>query len=420
MNIAIYGLGYVGLTGAICLASEGHDVIGVDVSDDKVRRIVSGSSPIKEPGLDKMLAEALANGKLRCTTAASEPIHSCDMAIVCVGTPSAPDGSHNMRDVAEVTRQIAHAVRSMGRKEKLTVVYRSTIRPGTIDGLIQPIFESALGDAGDLIEVVYNPEFLREATAVQDFFNPPKIVVGTRDGLPSARVAEMNKNLKAPTFVVGFREAEFTKFVDNSFHALKVAYANEIGRLCASLGIDAKIVHKIFISDTKLNISPYYLRPGGPFGGSCLPKDVRALQFISADVGANTHVIEALMRSNEAHKHFLLARAIRGLRPAGRVLMLGLAFKSDTDDLRESPNIDLARRLLQGGYSVSIYDPLLRPEHLIGQNLGYAYSHLPKLNELMVDKEVAQSEDFDLVIDVNGAARSMSLKCVNVLNFYEL
>jgi GDP-mannose 6-dehydrogenase len=420
MRIAIYGLGYVGLTGAICLASEGHDLFGVDVSDDKVRRIAGGSSPIKERGLDEMLAEALANGRLRCTTDPFEPIKSCDLAIVCVGTPSAPDGAHNMRDVAEVTRQIAKGVRSVDRKEKLTVVYRSTIRPGTIEGLILPIFRSALGDAQDLIEIVYNPEFLREASAVQDFFNPPKIVIGTHDGRPSVRVEEMNRNLNAPTFVVGFREAEFTKFVDNSFHALKVAYANEIGRLCVSLGIDAKVVHKIFVSDTKLNISPYYLRPGGAFGGSCLPKDVRALQYISNDVGANTHVIDALMRSNEAHKHFLFTRAVKGLEPGARILMLGLAFKSDTDDLRESPNIDLARKLIQGGFALSIYDPGLKPEHLIGQNLGYAFAHLPKLPDLLVTKKVVEANEFDLVIDTNGASRSVSLKCGNVMDFHAL
>jgi len=420
MKIAIYGLGYVGLTGAICLASDGHDILGVDVSEEKVRRIAAGSSPIKEPGLDKMLAEALANGRLRCTTDPIEPIRSCDIAIVCVGTPSAPDGAHNMRDIAEVTRQIANAVNSVGRTDRLTVVYRSTIRPGTIDGLILPIFNSALGSATDLIELVYNPEFLREATAVQDFFNPPKVVVGTHDGLPSARVEEMNKTLKAPTFTVGFREAEFTKFVDNSFHALKVAYANEIGRLCVSLGIDAKVVHKIFVSDTKLNISPYYLRPGGPFGGSCLPKDVRALQHISNDVGANTHVIDALMRSNEAHKHFLFTRAVNGLKPGATILMLGLAFKSDTDDLRESPNIDLARKLIQAGYAVSIYDPSLKPQHLIGQNLGYAFSHLPRLTELLVGREVAEGESFDLVIDTNGRSGALSLKCGNVVDFHAL
>jgi GDP-mannose 6-dehydrogenase len=238
--------------------------------------------------------------------------------------------------------------------------------------------------------------------------------------LPSARVEEMNKTLTAPTFTVGFREAEFTKFVDNSFHALKVAYANEIGRLCVSLGIDAKIVHKIFVSDTKLNISPYYLRPGGPFGGSCLPKDVRALQHISNDIGANTHVIDALMRSNDAHKHFLFTRAVSGLTPGSRVLMLGLAFKSDTDDLRESPNIDLARKLIQGGYAVSIYDPSLKPEHLLGQNLGYAYSHLPRLIDLLVRKEVAEGDGFDLVIDTNGGSGVLSLKCDNILDFHAL
>ncbi|HTR15278.1 MAG TPA: nucleotide sugar dehydrogenase [Roseiarcus sp.] len=420
MKIAIYGLGYVGLTGAICLASEGHDVMGVDVSDDKIRMIASGASPIKEPGLDKMLSDALAEGRLQCTTDPAQPIRTCEMAIVCVGTPSGADGSHNMRDIAEVTRQIANAARTLPRRDNFTVVYRSTIRPGTIDGLIMPIVRSTLGHSAESIEVVYNPEFLREATAVHDFFYPPKIVVGTQDGLPSARVSEMYRNLKAPTFTVGFREAEFTKFVDNSFHALKVAYANEIGRLCVSLGIDAKVVHNIFISDTKLNISPYYLRPGGPFGGSCLPKDVRALQFISADVGANTHVIDALMRSNEAHKHFLFTRAVHRLKPGARILLLGLAFKSETDDLRESPNIDLARKLLQNGFMVSVYDPSLKPEHLIGQNLGYAYSHLPSLNDLLVTKETAEGDGFDLIIDSNGTSRAMSLKCANVLNFHEL
>jgi GDP-mannose 6-dehydrogenase len=420
MRIAVYGLGYVGLTGAICLAAEGHEILGVDVSESKVRQIASGASPIKEPGLDAMLAEALARGRLSCATDPVEPARASEMAIVCVGTPSAPDGSHNMRDIAEVTRQIAGAVRDAGRAERITVVYRSTIRPGTIDGLILPIFKSALGDRHAAIEVVYNPEFLREASAVNDFFNPPKVVVGTADGKPSARVAEMNKNLSAPTFTVGYREAEFTKFVDNSFHALKVAYANEIGRVCVGLGVDAKVVHKIFVSDTKLNISPTYLRPGGPFGGSCLPKDVRALQYIANDIGANTHVIDALMRSNDAHKHFLYTRAVEGLKPGAKALMVGLAFKSDTDDLRESPNIDLARKLIQGGYALSIYDPSLKPEHLVGQNLGYAYSHLPRLNDLLIDKAAAEHGDFDLVIDANGSADGLSLKSGNILNIHTL
>ena len=420
MNIAVYGLGYVGLTGAVCLAREGHEVLGVDISEDKVRNILAGLSPIKEPGLQKLLNEALASGRLKCTTDPLQPISSCDMAIICVGTPSAPDGALNMSDIAEVTRQIANGARSLNRKGKLTIVYRSTIRPGTIDGLIFPILKSALGDALDVIEVVYNPEFLREACAVDDYFHPPKIVVGTHDGAPSRRVEEMNKNLNAPTFTVGFRESEFTKFVDNAFHALKVAYANEIGRLCASLAIDPKIVHKIFVSDTKLNISSHYLRPGGPFGGSCLPKDVRALQHISNDVGANTYVVDALMRSNDAHKHFLFMRAVKGLEPGAKVLLLGLAFKIDTDDLRGSPNIDLARKLIDGGFAVSIYDPSLKPEQLIGQNLGYAYAHLPKLADLLVHRDVAEGDEFDLVIDANGSSGAVSLRCRNILDFHTL
>ena len=246
------------------------------------------------------------------------------------------------------------------------------------------------------------------------------VVVGTADGKPSERVEEMNRNLDAPAFTVGYREAEFTKFVDNSFHALKVAYANEIGRVCLRLGIDAKVVHEIFVSDTKLNISPYYLRPGGPFGGSCLPKDVRALQYIANDVGANTHVIDALMRSNDAHKHFLFTRAVEGLKPGDRILMVGLAFKSDTDDLRESPNIDLARKLIQGGYALSIYDPSLKPEHLIGQNLGYAYTHLPRLNDLLVDKEAVERDAFDLVIDTNGSASALALEAAKILDIHTL
>ncbi len=420
MLIAVYGLGYVGLTAALCLASEGHKIIGVDISDQKVGQIMKGASPIEEPGLDKLLSDALEKNLLSCTTDPAAPIASCEMAIVCVGTPSGADGSHNMRDIAEVSRQIALAFQQSGRTEKLTVVYRSTIRPGTIEELIHPIFKSVLDEAVDHIELVYNPEFLREAMAIKDFFNPPKIVIGTADGLPNARMDEINRNLTAPVFYLPYREFEFTKFVDNSFHALKVAFANEIGRICLNLEISPSAIYKIFISDTKLNISPYYFRPGGPFGGSCLPKDVRALQYIANDVGANTHVVDALMRSNDAHKHFLFQRAIAGLAPGAKVLMLGLAFKSNTDDLRESPNIDLARKLLQAGYALSILDPSLNPHKLIGQNLGYAFSHLPGLTKLLVSAEVAETQEFDVVIDTNGSSKNLSFRSSRILDFYTL
>ena len=406
MRIGVYGLGYVGLTGAICLASEGHDLVGVDVSDDKVRKIASGASPIREPGLDAMLADALAAGRLRCTTDPFEPTRTCDLAIVCVGTPSAPDGSHNMRDIAEVTRQIASGLREAGRKERFTVVYRSTIRPGSIDGLILPIFESALGGALDVVEVVYNPEFLREATAVKDFFHPPKVVVGTADGKPSERVEEMNRNLDAPAFTVGYREAEFTKFVDNSFHALKVAYANEIGRVCVNLGIDAKVVHQIFVSDTKLNISPYYLRPGGPFGGSCLPKDIRSFLAIAGHAGVPVPFLSQVLPSNATVVERTYAAIARHGRQ--RVSLFGLSFKPGTDDLRESPFVVLAERLIGRGYDVRIFDRSVRVASLLGANRSYIEREIPHLDRLMTASPAEALEGSRLVVFGHIAAEDRS------------
>jgi GDP-mannose 6-dehydrogenase len=227
---------------------------------------------------------------------------------------------------------------------------------------------------------------------------------------------ELYKDIAAPTFVTGFREAELTKFVDNSFHALKVAFANEIGRICLSMDIDSRKVHEIFVADRKLNISPRYLRPGGAFGGSCLPKDVRALHHMSEDVGANSHVIEALLRSNEAHKRFLYERCVEGLATGSTVLMVGLAFKPDSDDLRESPQIDLARRLLQAGYALSVYDPAVRPELLMGQNLGYTYSQLPNIGGLLLSREEAEGRAYDLVIDTNGRSGQLALKAARIVS----
>jgi GDP-mannose 6-dehydrogenase len=419
MKIAIYGLGYVGLTAAGCLAKQGHTILGVDVNEDKVAQLNEGKSPITEPGLDDLLREAVEDGRLEATQHAGGRLAECDMALVCVGTPSAPDGSHNMSYIAEVSRQLALGI-DRDRKQPLTVVYRSTIRPGTTETLIEPIFRSVLGEDIGLVELVYNPEFLRESVGIKDFFSPSKIVVGTADGRPSARMDAMNAGLDAPVFYVGYREAEFTKFVDNTFHAVKVAFANEIGRICLQLGVSPKMVHEIFIADTKLNISPYYLRPGGPFGGSCLPKDVRALQYISSDVGANTHLIDSVLRSNESHKQFLFSRCVQDLKPGSNVLMIGLAFKADSDDLRESPNMDLARKILQGGHRLSVYDPSLEPAKLIGQNLGYAYANLPSLNELLVDKAAAEGGGFDLVIDTNGRSGSLSLKNVKIVDINAL
>ncbi len=409
MKIVIFGLGYVGFTAACCIASEGHHVTGIDVSEKKVAAILRGESPIVEPGVSELLLSGLARGLIAAATKINGALNDADLAIVCVGTPSSADGSHNMHYIAEVTRHIAQAMKSQRRKA-LTVAFRSTIRPGSIEELIAPIFAAELGpDRLNEVDIVYNPEFLRESSAVKDYFDPPKIVIGTKDGRPNDVMTRLNANIDAPTFVVGYREAEVTKFVDNSWHAVKVAYANEIGRVCLQLGIQASKVHEIFVSDTKLNISPYYTRPGGAFGGSCLPKDVRALQYIAADCGANTHLVDALIRSNEAHKHAIYEYASAGLPPKSKVLMAGLAFKAATDDLRESPNVDLARKFLAAGFDLEIFDPAIDAAKLIGANLGYAFSQLPTLERLLVTKTHAETTHYERIIAANATFKQLSL-----------
>lgn len=419
VKIAIFGLGYVGLTAAGCLTKQGHEVVGFDVNETKVRNIGAGLTPISEPGLDVLIAEGVSKRLLSAFTEIDDRLDDCDMAIVCVGTPSAPDGSHNMGYIAEVSRQIARAL-GKPRREPLTVVFRSTIRPGTIEELIRPIFNSVLKAPEQFVEFVYNPEFLRESVAIQDFFAPPKIVIGTKDGAPSRNMDRLNEGIDAPVFYTKFREAEFTKFVDNTFHALKIAFANEIGRVCVDLGISAAKIHEIFVSDTKLNISPYYLRPGGAFGGSCLPKDVRALQFIASDIGVTIPMIDNVIRSNEAHKHYLFAIATRNLPRGSKVLLVGLAFKADSDDMRESPSVDLARKMLQGGFDLSIYDATLDPSKLIGQNLGYGFTHLPTLDCLLISKEKAEGAAFDLVIDTNGQSSELNIGSTPVVQLHRL
>lgn len=414
MKIVILGLGYVGMTAAGCLASQGHRIVGVDPSRLKVDTVMAGESPISEPGLADLVSKGVADGLLTATTSLSSEVADAELAIVCVGTPSAVDGSHNMSFIAEVTRQLAELVLA-SPTANLTVAYRSTIRPGSIDELIKPIFESILGAEVGRVEVVYNPEFLRESTAIQDFFNPPKIVVGTNDGEPCPVLDAINSGIEAPVFYVKYRESEITKFVDNTFHAVKTAFANEIGRVCSQLGISATAVHEIFVSDTKLNISPYYLRPGGAFGGSCLPKDVRALQHISRMAGGFTHVIDSLIESNEAHKQFIFDLVTADLNFGSKVLMLGLAFKDKTDDLRESPNIDIARMLISAGYQVSIFDPHVAPDRLMGQNLG-VLSNSPFVRKLMVDKDAMESGKWDLVIDTRSVAGNFALQTTRTID----
>jgi GDP-mannose 6-dehydrogenase len=333
-----------------------------------------------------------------------------------VGTPSGVDGAHDMSFIAHVTRSIATALKP-GRDRPLTVAYRSTMRPGSMEEIIQPIFAARMGDeTKSVIELVYNPEFLREATAIDDYFNPPKIVLGTHDGRPSEKMTRLHEGIDAPIFHIGFREAEITKFVDNAWHAVKVTFANEIGRVCQKLDISAQQVHEIFKADTKLNISANYTQPGGPFGGSCLPKDVRALQHIAGEIGAEAHLVGSLLGSNDAHKRHQFAMAMQGLRADAKILLVGLSFKADTDDLRESPAVDLARKLIDAGYELNIYDPALKMENLVGQNLSYAFALLPGIEGLLVDMSTAEGEKYDRVIATNRLIETLELGDVEIVD----
>lgn len=420
MKISVFGLGYVGSTTAGCLVRSGHHVVGVDSNESKVHELNAGKSPVAEPGLEELLKDGIAAGRLKGTVDPVEALRDSVLALVCVGTPSTADGTHNMTHVADVSRQIATALKNFANR-RTTVVYRSTMRPGTTEEVVAPIFRSILGSQmHERVELVYNPEFLREASAINDYFHPPKIVIGTVDGKHSYRMDELYSDIDAPIFYTRFGVAEITKFVDNSWHATKVAFTNEIGRICVALDLDPQEVNEIFVSDTKLNISPYYMRPGGAFGGSCLPKDVRALQHLAGDLGAGAVLVDSLIRSNEAHKHFVFAQCVRNLSPGARVLVVGLAFKADSDDLRESPNVDLVGKLLRAGYHVDVFDPGIQAERLIGQNLGYAYVHLPNLASLLVSEENIDIDSYDLVVDMNGRAKSLPVPADRLLSIHRL
>lgn len=393
-------------------------MIGIDPNETKVDAVLAGRSPIAEPLVRELIERARKDGLITASTTLVPEVALCELVIVCVGTPSAVDGSHNMTYIAEVSRQVAELVKT-NPESRPTVAYRSTIKPGSMDELIQPIFEGILGQESRRVELVYYPEFLRESTAVSDYFSPPKIVIGTQNGEKCAALDKINEGIEAPRFCVKYRESEITKFIDNSFHAVKITFANEIGRVCNHLGISPEIVHKIFVSDTKLNISPQYLRPGGPFGGSCLPKDVRALQYISRISGSQTHLIDSLITSNEAHKSFVFRFATDGIKHGAKVLLIGIAFKNASDDLRESPNLDLARMLITAGYQLAIFDPHVTPQNLIGQNLG-VLSNSPFIRELLVDQEAIENTEWDLVIDSRGSADEYRLKASRTVDVNKL
>jgi GDP-mannose 6-dehydrogenase len=382
MRIAVFGLGYVGAVSAACFADRGHDVIGVDVSADKVAMVAAGRAPIVEERIGELMAEVVAAGRLRATTSAAEAVAASDLALVCVGTPSAPNGGLSTEYLERVADQIGEAMRDLGRR--YTVVVRSTMLPGTCEGRVIPRLEAASGlCAGEGFGVAVNPEFLREGSSVKDFYDPPKTVVGEVDEATGELVASLYEGLPGPVFRVPIAVAEMTKYVDNSFHALKVAFANEIGAICKARGLDSHQVMEIFRADTKLNISSAYLKPGFAFGGSCLPKDVRALTYLARQSDVAVPILEHVLPSNEEHVRRVFERIVAtGKR---RVGMLGLSFKAGTDDLRESPMVDLAERLHGRGFELLIHDRNVMVSRLAGANRAYVEARIPHLSRLMAE-----------------------------------
>ena len=399
MKIVICGLGYVGATAAACLLRQGHHVTGVDVDDAKTTLIAAGASPVSEPGVGELLAAGLADGRLAATGEVGPALDNADAVIVCVGTPSLASGALDLSRVRAVVTELGAAL--AGRRaggDPLMVVVRSTLPPGAMDGVILPaIAEAAGGPPGAAYEIAYNPEFLRESTAVADYFAPARIVIGEREPGVARRLRGLYDGIDAPVFETTFAEAESIKLIDTAFHALKVAFANEVGRIAVGLDVEAGRVIDVFLADTKLNVSPAYLRPGGAFGGSCLPKDVAALAALAAAGGTDIPVLANLLASNEAHKRHIAERVMAAAPRGGRILLAGLSFKAETDDLRESPLVDLAETLIGKGYDLAILDPDLSGRTLIGANLAFVEGHLPHLSRLLVES-VEQAGAVDLIV----------------------
>lgn len=378
MNISVFGLGYVGTVCCACLAERGHHVIGVDKSEAKVNLVRTGRSPIVERDIDRLVSGMVSEGRLTATVDASEAVNLTDTSIICVGTPSRPNGSLSLDAVGKVTLEIGQAIRSKSRSH--TVVVRSTVLPGTTRDAIMPRLAESCGDVPFL--VAFNPEFLREGTAVADFKTPVKTIVGAADKNTAAAVMSLYDGLPGPKIATSLEVAELVKYVDNAWHALKVAFGNEVGLIAKSLGIDCHEVMNIFFEDTRLNISPAYLRPGFAFGGSCLPKDLRALTYLARTRDLSLPVLNHILESNR----MLIERGIERIldTSARRIAFLGISFKSGTDDVRESPFVELVERLLGKGCSIRIFDPNVHFAKLIGANRDYLLRVLPHVTELMV------------------------------------
>jgi len=380
MRISVLGMGYVGAVCAACLANRGHSVFGVDISELKVDLLNAGKSPIVEPGLEELLQQGVSSGCIRATTHTVDAVHHTDLSIICVGTPSKRNGDLDLQYIENVVREIGLALKTKSGRH--TVVVRSSVLPGTVRNVVVPLLEETSGKlAGRDFGVAVNPEFLRESTAIADYNDPPMTVIGEWDEASGRVLAELYADLPGPLIRKSIEVAEMIKYTCNVWHAAKITFANEIGAIAKGVGVDGREVMDVICQDKKLNLSSYYMRPGYAFGGSCLPKDVRALDFRANQVHAAHPMIASLLRSNEMHvKHALDLVTSFGAR---RVGLLGLSFKAKTDDLRESPLVELAELLIGKGYAVSIFDENVQYARMHGANRDYINRKIPHVADLL-------------------------------------
>ncbi len=395
MKISIFGLGYVGVVSAGCLTSCGHEVVGVDVNEVKVDLMNKGQSPIVEKDLPELLARAKEKALLKATIKVREAVHATDMSLICVGTPSRANGSLNTNYIERVCEQIGSAIKE--KEAGHVLVFRSTMLPGTNKEIIIPRLEKASGKIeGEGFHVAFNPEFLREATAVYDFNNPPKTVVGCNNEEAADKVLALYEGLPGPMIKTTLEVAEMVKYVDNNFHALKITFANEVGHICKNLGLDSHAVIDIFLQDTKLNISSYYLKPGFAFGGSCLPKDLRAMTYLAKMLDLETPLLNSLILSNNLQILMTIKKIISFNKR--RIGIAGFSFKAGTDDLRESPLVEVIETLIGKGYDLKLYDKNVSLARLVGANKEYINGRIPHISSLMVDSLDDLLSDREVII----------------------
>jgi GDP-mannose 6-dehydrogenase len=382
MNVSVFGLGYVGCVSAACLAEMGHYVVGVDVATDKVKMINSGKSTIVEDRIGDIVRKMVAENRLRATESTEDGIRSSDISLICVGTPSRQNGSLNLDYIKSCCAAIGDTLKE--KPEYHVVVVRSTMLPGSMRGTVIPVLEEHSGrKAGEGFGLCINPEFLREGTSVDDFHHPPYTVIGALDDRSADTLSRLYEGIEAPLLKVPLEAAEMIKYASNSYHALKICFANEIGRLCKQVGLDSHLLMDIFCRDDKLNTSAAYLKPGFAFGGSCLPKDVRAITYFARSVDQEVPVLQSLIPSNQAHLNYALQLITKGgRRPVG---LVGLAFKAGTDDLRESPLVALVEQLIGRGFPVKIYDANVELSRIFGANRRYIESEIPHIEKLLTN-----------------------------------